>query len=161
MPFLLSDTEIAMLIAEPKNLKISLHDLLQLKQRSGHKGKEVDVRGDNGSKFRIILRQNDFNKLDFSAILGFYPPKTSELFRLRRYNGKSHEHKNRIEGNKMYDFHIHYATERYQQLGCCEDTYAEASNKYTDLQTAVKCLVTDCGFHFKEQDQLSIFSIKP
>jgi hypothetical protein len=45
---------------------------------------------------------------------------------LRRHNGKSHEHTNQIEAGAFYDFHIHRATERYQELGMREDAYAEA-----------------------------------
>jgi hypothetical protein len=159
MQLLLTDAEISGLIAEPKELKIGVQELLQLKQRVGHKGKEVDIQGKKGTRFRVILRQSDFNIFDFSAILAFYPPKTNELFRLRRYNGKSHEHRNKIEGDKFYDFHIHCATERYQNLGYNEDAYAQTCSRYTDLQTALKCLLADCAFNVP--DQLTIFSLKP
>ena len=54
-------------------------------------------------------------------------PQSNRVFRLRRYNGKSHEHTNPIEKEIFYDFHIHTATERYQVLeNKKEDTYAEA-----------------------------------
>jgi hypothetical protein len=65
---------------------------------------------------------------------------------LRRYNGKSHVHGNRIEGTTFYDFHIHTATERYQLLGSREDTFAEPSRLFTNLSLALDCLVQDCGF---------------
>lgn len=55
----------------------------------------------------LFLLQNNFNPVDFSLILAYRPPHTNILFRLRRYDGKSHEHKNHIEGNALYDFHIH------------------------------------------------------
>jgi len=55
--------------------------------------------------------------LDFSIILAYCPEASNQLFRLRRYNGKSHEHTNTIEADKFYNYHIHTATERYQELG--------------------------------------------
>jgi hypothetical protein len=52
---------------------------------------------------------------------------------LRRHNGRSHEHTNQIEASTFYDFHIHMATERYQELGMREDAYAEATDRFGDM----------------------------
>lgn len=71
---------------------------------------------------------------------------SNALFRLRRYNGKSHEHTHRIEGLTLYDFHIHLATKRYQARGLREDSYAEPTERYSDLRSAIRCLLSDCGF---------------
>ena len=68
-----------------------------------------------------MLRQNKINRLDFSVILAVRVPQSNLLFRLRRYNGKSHEHTNHIEGDTFYDYHIHMATERYQEIGTRKD----------------------------------------
>jgi len=94
----------------------------------------------------LIPRQSSFNPLDFSIILGCYRPDSNKIFRLRRYNGKSHEHTNRIEGNPFYDFHIHTATERYQNLGMHEDSYAEPTESFSDFFSAMECMLKDCGF---------------
>ena len=69
------------------------------------------------AEFRIILRRNHINPLDFSVILAVRVPNSNQLFRLRRYNGNSHEHTNKIENEKLHDFHIHLATKRYQERG--------------------------------------------
>lgn len=106
----------------------------------------MDIQGAHGSKFRLILRQSVFNPLDFSVILAYCTPTTNRIFRLRRYNGRSHEHTNRIEGDRFYDFHIHMATERYQELGMSEDAYAEPTERFADLPSALQCLLEDCGF---------------
>jgi hypothetical protein len=46
----------------------------------------------------------------------------------------------RIEGNSMYDFHIHTATEHYQDLGAKEDHFAEK----TDTEfSRLLCLMTE------------------
>jgi hypothetical protein len=93
-------------------------------------------------RYCIMVRQSELNPLDFSAILGYYLPKTTSIFRLRRYNGK-HRHTNRIEGTAFRDFHIHVATERYQRIGAREDTYAEPTDRFNTLYQALHCLLRD------------------
>ncbi len=75
----------------------------------------------------------------------YCPSDSNQLFRLR-HNGKSHEHTNQIEASAFYDFHIHMATERYRELGMREDAYAEATDRFGDFDSALLCLVDDCGF---------------
>jgi len=111
-----TDAEIAQLLAEPKSLPDGYQARLQLRPRSGHERAELEVRTPSGNRFRILLRQNMRNALDFSAIVAHVPSTSTLLFRLRRYNGRSHEHTNRLEDTTFYDFHIHTATERYQDL---------------------------------------------
>lgn len=83
---------------------------------------------------------------------------SNELFHLRRYDGKSHEHTNPIEKEKFYDFHIHKATERYQSYGNGEeDKYAEPTDEFSDFSQAFQCLLKDCGFKFTDDPQLSLF----
>lgn len=84
-------------------------------------------------------------------------PRSNLLFRIRRYNGKSHEHTNRIEGNSFYDYHIHIATERYQQLGFDEDGYAEISKAYTDIHSAMECFKNDCNIALPDDKQFRLF----
>jgi len=143
---ILTDTGIADLLAEPKPLPVDYQSRLQLRAKSGHKERELDLTGRTGSNFQIIVRQSLFNSLDFSVILGYVPPGSNVLFRLRRYNGRSHEHTNRIEGNTFYEFHIHTATERYQTAGYDEDHYAETTDRFADLGGAIRCLLQDCAF---------------
>lgn len=129
MPTLLSDLEISDLMAESKRLPSRFAERLRLRSKRGHKEAQLDVIGEKGSQFSIVLRQNLQNPLDFTAILAYQIPNTNTLFRLRRYNGKSHEHTNRLERERFYGFHIHLATERYQQLGLREDAYAQPTNR--------------------------------
>jgi hypothetical protein len=79
------------------------------------------------------------------------------IFRLRRYNGKSHEHTNLIEDVSFYEYHIHQATERYQLLGAREDSYAEPTDRFSDFYQAVSCLMEDCGFEIPSGAQRSLF----
>lgn len=157
MPVLLSDNQIAALLAESKPLPPDYRSRIQTKPKRGHRERELDVDGAQGNKFLIILRQSSFNLLDFSTILAWLPPQSSTPFRLCRYNGKSHEHTNNIEGNTFYDFHIHRATERYQQSGSREDTFAEPTTCCQDFAGALRCLIQDCGFQLPPGDQSELF----
>jgi hypothetical protein len=142
----LTDEQIGALLKERKRLPHDYLGRIRVKPKRGHKERELDVRGDNGSLFRLRVRQANANPLDFSAILMFCPKDTNQTVRLRRYNGRSHEHTNMIEGETFYGFHIHMATERYQELGRDEDSYAELTDRYADLDGALDCLLADCGF---------------
>jgi len=141
-----SESEIMSLIGERKSLGEDFQIMQQLRDKRGHKERELDVQGANGNHFRLILRQSDFNPLDFSLILAVQPKDFKLLFRLRRYNGRSHQHTNHIEKKTFYDFHIHMATVRYQELGSREDAYAEPTDRYSDFGSALECMLEDCGF---------------
>jgi hypothetical protein len=157
MAAVFSDEDIERLINEKKPLPSDFRSRIQTRPKSGHKERELDIKGDEGSDFRLIFRQSDFNLLDFSIILAYRPPKSNLLFRLRRYNGKSHEHTNPVEGDTFYDFHIHEATERYQEVGAREDTYAEATELFADFQQAISCMLKDCGFEVVQDPQGRLF----
>lgn len=133
-----SDNEITALVQERKPLPVDWRTRIRLRPKRGHKERDLELTGDAGSEFRLILRQNEINPLDFSAILAVRVPQSNQLFRLRRYNGKSPEHTNHIEGDTFYDFHIHMATERYQEIGTREDAYAEATDRYGDYHGALR-----------------------
>jgi len=152
---LLTDGDIAKLISERKQLPSSCNSKLSLREKRGHKERELDVTGEDGSAFRLILRQSSLNVLDFSAILAFIPEGSNQTFRLRRCNGKSHEHTNKLERETFYDFHIHYATERYQMSGLREDAFAVVTEKYADFHNALQCLLDDCNFDVPTEHNLS------
>ncbi|HNX17206.1 MAG TPA: hypothetical protein PKM50_02640 [Methanoregula sp.] len=141
MTLQLSDEMIASLLAEQKVIPDDFLTHLKLKTKNGHKEFEKEITGENGSSFRLVFRQSDINTLDFSIILLYLPKGSNQPFRLRRHNGKSHEHTNPIEKNTFYGFHIHTATERYQQSGYREDTYAEETNRYADYHSAINCML--------------------
>lgn len=158
MAVIYSDSQIACLMREtkrlPPNWQTKLH---QFRQKRGHKEAEISVSGEAGNEFFIIIRQNSINPLDFSVVLAVRVPKTNQLFRLRRYNGKSHEHTNLIEGNTFYDFHIHCASERYQRLGTREDAYAEPTSRFDNYYTALQCLFADAAFVSSPRGQGELF----
>ena len=151
------DTEIESLVLERKPLPADWRSRTQLVSKRGHRERHLDIAGDGGSEFSMILRQSTVNPLDFSIILAVRVPQSNQVFRLRRYNGRSHEHTNRIEGGSFYDFHIHLATERYQEFGAREDAYAEATARYGTFHDAVRCLIADTGFDVPLEAQRDLF----
>ena len=155
----LTDDEIAALLAEPKPLPDDYRSKVETRPKRGHRERELDIDGANGSKFRVILRQSSFNPLDFSVILAWLPPQSTTPFRLCRYNGKSHEHTNTLDGEEFYDFHVHRATERYQQSGLREDSFAEATGRYQDLAGVLRCMIEDCGFRMPTNYQRELFEV--
>jgi hypothetical protein len=152
-----SDHDIDALIKETKKLPYDFKREFVLRDKRGHKEAETDILGINGSQFRLFIRQSQFNPFDFSIILAYLPSNTNLLFRLRRYNGKSHEHTNPIEKKTFYDSHIHFATERYQEFGTREDTFAEPTNRFSDIRSALDCMLEDCGFEVLKDPQRKLF----
>lgn len=141
-----TDPEIDALIHERKIIPCGRLTPIRFNPNHCHSGKRLRLTGQKGNEFLLILRQNQENRLDFSVILAVRVPKSGKIFRLLRYNGKSHSHTNRIEG-KVFDevFHIHIATERYQKSGAREDSYAESTDRYDDLYSALNCLIHDAN----------------
>lgn len=157
MSYYFTDEEINSLIAEEKSFSGSLAEIMNFKESDGHKRASVEIARPDGSQFIVKLRQNLIDVNDFSVITGFQEKGSNKDFKLRRYNGKSQEHSNKIEGNKFYNFHIHFATQRYQDEGRKEESYAEETDLYADIKGALKCLLTDCNIKIKSDPQTTLF----
>jgi hypothetical protein len=155
-----TDGEINSLILELKPLPYDWRSISPPKVDGASITQTVECIGQEQHAFKILLRQNTKYPLNFSLTLGFIPKGSTALFRLRRYDGKSHEHTNPIENKfRFYDFHIHMATERYQTYGTGEeDKYAIPTDKYNDYEGALKCLVDDCNFQIPNDPQIHLFN---
>ncbi len=153
MAAFLTDREIDGLIRESKPLQTDWRRRFTTKAKHGHRERESHVAGALGSQFRLILRESISNPLGFSVILAFTPAATNQLFRLRRYNGRDHEHTNKLEKHSFYAFHIHQATERYQLSGLREDAFAEPTDRFSDFDGAVTCMLSDCAFSLPDDPQ--------
>lgn len=140
-----TDEEIDDLIQIPKTPVGDRTDLPRLRDTGMHARATALFRGDDGNEFKVVLRRSRANALDFSVILAVRVPRSNRWFRLRRYNGRSHVHRNRIEGTTVTGFHIHTATERYQRSGRREDAYAESATRYGDYEGAVRCLIREAN----------------
>jgi hypothetical protein len=148
-----SDEQIRKLMDERKVLPDNWE--IQLKKKS----KEVLVTGDNGNQFCFGVRFPEPGKLDFSVRLLVMLPNSNERFMLRRYNRGARNHRNHIERNSVGIFHIHYATERYQQKGYNEEQFAKKTSRYTDVFSAIQCLLQDGNFQLPSNpnSQLDLF----
>lgn len=153
-----SDKDIDDLIAVPKYLPLDYRSKLRMRARSysdKHEEAQFEVEVQNVGTFRVVLRKNRINPLDFSAILCFLPKERVKIFRMRRYNG-IHRHTNKIEHHTFRSFHIHYATQRYQEAGWDIDAYAEANDKYTTIDGAVESLLDECSFIRPETERIQV-----
>lgn len=110
--------------------------------------KELVVRGEK-YKYKIIINDKYHTVPSFSVVLIVYPTDDNYVFRLRRYDSPHGKHKNQLENTYVgaNDFHIHIATERYQKE--CDDDmdkYAETTDRFNDIPSALKCLIKDANF---------------
>ncbi len=158
MADILNDQDIEKIVKEEKRASVTLDAFFsQLKEKKAHREADIAIPRVDGSYFKVILRQNSLNPLDFSAILGIVVKGLNQFIKLRRYNGKSHEHRNKLEAEQFYGFHIHYATERYQNIGFKEELYAIPTERYANLRDALKCLALDCNITFLGSNQIEMF----
>ena len=146
MDIIFSDQEITALIKERKVLPNERRNKFRKIMQRGNDVYRLNVTGKEGNKFQVIVRMSIFNKLNFSVILGVKVPAPKKFFRLKRYNGDYHLHSNTIEDQEIEGFHIHTATEKYQVNGTREEAYAEPTERYNDVNGALKCLFSDANF---------------
>lgn len=96
--------------------------------------------------FEIYKRQNlniDMEH-DFSCGISVVTQEDKKIT-LKRYNG-AHIHYNSLEGTKLESkTHIHIATERYIKANKKPESFAETTERYTNLEEAFECLISDCN----------------
>ena len=152
--FFANDDLIQELITESKQLPISVAKFLSgAKRKRGRSDSQRQnvaqfPRGgvDQGDQWLVYVRMSVENTLDFSCGLQYLQHGNGTGFTLLRYNGKSHEHTNHLEGQpSFYDFHIHRATERYQNSSHANDHFAEITDRYADIHGAFTCMLLDCN----------------
>lgn len=152
---MITDSDIAGLLSEPKPT-VPIQEVVPARPKRGHLETQLRIDGDAGSTFRLIARQSRFDAFDFSVILAYEMPDTSRLFRLRRHNGLSHEHLNKIEGDRFFDYHVHVATERYQLAAFDEDAFAVPTDAYVDLHGAIRHMLDEAGFAPRSQTEFDV-----
>jgi hypothetical protein len=163
---ILKDDEIESLLKEPKNLPYNWHNQFQVKDKSNfqHQERSIEIKGTFNSSFIIILRKNKINIFDFSIIL-IFQDKDDKEYRLIRYNGKHpSEHTNKWEKEQGQNnckfspsFHIHKATQRYQEAGYPIDGYAEVSTTFHDFHSALNCFLKENNFKKPDDQQKELF----
>jgi hypothetical protein len=112
----------------------------QDREKPSHIESTCEVVSDAGDDFLIYMRQSKILNDDFSCGIKW---KTSdgEWVVLARYNGSSHVHTNRIDGEVfVQQCHVHQITVEAVERGWSHENYAEASDAYATLNEA-KCLL--------------------
>lgn len=155
---MLSDQEINKLICDLKRVKSEILRNIQFKiqNNSRHEIWDYQLVSEIGNVYQIRIRKNTLNRVDFSVILT-YIDENRNFYNLKRYNG-IHDHTNKLEKNKFRDFHIHTATQRYQEEGYQIEGYAETTNGYSTWQEALDKMLNDCNFKREGNATLSSFN---
>ena len=104
-----------------------------------HRQRNYAAISDDGSSYRIYLRQNLDDERDFSCGLALMQ-RGGKPLSLVRYNGSSHTH-----GEIRYRCHIHRASAEALAAGRKIDSRADETDRYATLEGALACLIEDCG----------------
>ncbi len=141
----LTDDKISDLINCPKKLT---NPQAKPKEKEGHQ--QVNFRvvalDKTDHEFEVYKRQNlrEGMEDDFSCGISWVAPN-GETLTLKRYNGSSHNHSNRLEKVELgYNCHIHIATEKYIKANKKAEGFAEITDRYNSLDGALHCLAEDC-----------------
>ncbi|OZI29983.1 hypothetical protein CAL29_18040 [Bordetella genomosp. 10] len=112
--------------------------------KARHLEKNYDVvSADREHRFRLITRQSTLISESFSCGLLWLPPSDAPVV-LTRYNGSDHSHRNPLEGDAFESqCHIHLASERYIAASRKAEHYAAPTDRYSDMEGALHCLLTD------------------
>ncbi len=163
-----TDREIDDFVNEIKTLPLAWETQLKTKVISTTKTWELTVPGSNQysqadgevtqNEYKVIIRQNLINNLNFCVIFGLYIREMDRLVNIRRYDGKYHAHTNKVESVMLpVDYHIHKLTYRYQEVNhLADDGYAEVTDKYSDLNEAINLMLSECSFHFSPDQQFPL-----
>ncbi len=157
---LLSENQIAALLAAPKELPNNFYDLIHTMPLGlSSEQRTITVRGETDQTFRLILRRNLLHAVDFMVGIAYLVPGSSRVFFLRRYDGPSHIHRNKLENKRFLQSHIHMATERYQARGFKEEAYAEPTDRFTTFAQALQCALDDGTFTLPPSTQQFLFPL--
>lgn len=115
-------------------------------EKRGSEQVNYEAEAATGEKFRVYVRQNMRIPEGFSCGLLYITP-SGEPVTLARYNGSDHEHANPLDGGSPLSraCHIHRATERYMQAGRKAEHFAETTDRYADIDGALRALILDCN----------------
>ncbi len=149
-----TDAWVASMLSDPKPFPKDWRKKLALKDTRGGREASIWLDSLHGYSFKVTLRQNKFNRLNFGVFLFLFRPSSRSLIHLLRYDGKYHDHLNSIEQERIInEFHIHQFTERYFEKYGFEkmDGWAYTTNRYQDLNGAFRCLIEDASLELPEE----------
>ena len=156
----MTDTELDHLRKLPKTIsKSEMKKLMSPLEENGYYRADAKLSAKSDCIFILRTRQSADDPMDFSIILTLQPP-VGKQFNLVRYNGNSHIHKNKIENTKIRGTHKHIATQRYMELNCDAEGYAEKIDEYTCFDEALEYMFITTGITsqlFAENTSPSLF----
>ncbi len=149
-----SDEELAGLRSAPKRVT---NPRARWTEKPGHRQRNFQAcnQQDESVRFSIYQRQNVRDDNDFSCGIEYIPSVGARLT-LARYNGPSHCH-----SDIVYRPHIHRTTARAIAAGKKPESEANETDRYTNLEGALKCLVEDFhlqGLSISNNNQTSLFN---
>lgn len=115
----------------------------QDREKPSHIESTCEAVSDAGDDFLIYMRQNKTLSDDFSCGIK-WRTSDGEWVVLARYNGSSHIHKNRLDGEIfIQQCHVHQITVEAVQRGWSHENYAILREDYANLNEAKRLLATD------------------
>lgn len=94
-------------------------------------------------KFNLYLRQNELHDNNFSCGISLIRNGENDIT-LARYNGSNHVHVNKLDGKRFeFECHIHEANEECLKVAKKIEDHARATDKYTNLAGAIRCILED------------------
>lgn len=113
------------------------------------KVKQLSIELYSGSyNFNIYMRQAMLDEDNFSCGISLTANGNNDIT-LARYNGSNHVHVNKCDGRRFdFECHIHEANEKSLKASKKIENYAEPTNRYTNLQGAIQCVLDD--FHIMD-----------
>ncbi len=132
----LTDIEIEELINEEKIWQGNQR--IRLTRENGHERFNKELETETKNRFRVFIRQNIRDPLNFSIGLIYIDRATGENISLLRCNGPTHQHPNKIEGdNTDFVCHIHRATQRYIEAGKKPEGWANETGEFNNIDSAL------------------------
>lgn len=138
----ISDSEILVLKKVAKKLQKPLRqkwtNSLKVKQLS------IDLCSIDGLYvFELYMKQALLDENNFSCGIS-YKDITNNVYTLARYNGSSHVHVNKCDGQRFeFECHIHQAKEGSLKLSKKIENFAIKTERYKDLHGAINCILLD------------------
>lgn len=133
----LTDDDLNGHLAAPK--RVTNPGARWLEKPGRHRQRNYIAVSDDGSSYRVYLRQNLDDERDFSCGLALMQ-RGGKSLSLVRYNGSSHVH-----DDIRYHCHIHRASAEAIAAGRKVDSRADETDRYATLEGALACLIEDCG----------------
>ncbi|TPR80636.1 hypothetical protein FJV18_04075 [Acinetobacter baumannii] len=129
-----------------KNMQKSLTKPLRIKWTTSLKFKQITIdlcNIDRTMMFKLYMRQSVLDEDNFSCGISFTKNGEDDIT-LARYNGSNHVHVNKSDGQRFeFQCHIHQANEESFKVSKKIEHHAIATNRYTNLQGAIQCVIQD------------------